>query len=128
MLTDDAHQDFNSNLKLLPPLRTDADKKVLIKALKEGVIDGITTDHNPIDVEHKNVEFDHALFGSIGLESCFGALNTLFTVEESIKFLTGLKSRFGIEEQPIEEGNTANLTLFEPETEWVFETTHIQSA
>lgn len=128
MLTDDTLQDFNSNLKLLPPLRTDADKKALIKALKDGIIDGITSDHNPIDVEHKKVEFDNALFGSIGLESSFGALNTLFSVEESIKFLTGLKSRFGIVEQPIEEGNIANLTLFEPETEWVFETKHIHSA
>jgi len=128
MLTDEALQEFNSNLKLMPPLRNEADKKALIKALKEGIIDGITSDHNPIDIEHKNVEFDHALFGSIGLESCFGALNTLFTVEESIQFLTGLKSRFGIEEQPIEEGNTANLTLFETESEWVFETKHIHSA
>lgn len=128
MLTDNALQEFNTNLKLLPPLRTESDKKALIKALKEGIIDGVTSDHNPIDVEHKKVEFDHALFGSIGMESCFGALNTLFSVEDSIKFLTGLKSRFGIEEHPIEEGNSANLTLFETESEWIFETGHIRSA
>ncbi len=127
ILTDEALHEFNSNLKLMPPLRNEADRKALIKALKEGIIDGVTSDHNPIDVEHKKVEFDQALFGSIGLESCFGALNTLFTVEQSIKFLTGLKSRFGIEDQPIEEGNTANLTLFETESEWVFETKHIHA-
>lgn len=128
MQTDDALLDFNSNLKLLPPLRTQEDKKALIKALREGVIDGVTSEHNPIDIEHKNVEFDNAMFGSIGLESCFGALNTLFEIEETITFLTRLKSRFGIPENSIEEGATANLTFFEPETSWTFEEKDIHSA
>lgn len=128
MQTDDALLDFNSNLKLLPPLRTQEDKKALIKALREGVIDGVTSEHNPIDIEHKNVEFDNAMFGSIGLESCFGALNTLFEIEETITFLTRLKSRFGIPENSIEEGATANLTFFDPETSWTFEEKDIHSA
>lgn len=127
ILTDDALQEFNSNLKLMPPLRTNEDKKELIRGLKEGVIDGVTSEHNPIDIEHKNVEFDNALFGSIGLESCFGALNTLFTIEETVLFLTRLKSRFGVKESPIEEGTEANLTLFEPTTEWTFEERNILS-
>lgn len=128
ILTDDALQEFNSNLKLLPPLRTDLDRNELIKGLKEGIIDGVTSEHNPIDIEHKNIEFDNALFGSIGLESCFGALNTLFPIEDTITFLTRLKSRFGIAENTIEEGAVANLTLFNPETPWTFEEKNILSA
>lgn len=127
-LTDNALLDFNSNLKLLPPLRNLEDQKALIDGLKEGVIDGVTSDHNPIDIEHKQIEFDNALFGSIGLESCFGALNTLFSTEDSISFLTRLKSRFGISETPIEEGSEVNITLFEPETLWTFEESDIHSA
>lgn len=127
MLTDDALQEFNSNLKLMPPLRAEDDKRALIKGLKEGIIDGVTSEHNPIDIEHKNVEFDNALFGSIGLESCFGALNTLFQIEDTIIFLTRLKSRFGIDEKTIEEGAEVNITLFDPETQWTFEESDIHS-
>ena len=127
ILTDDALQDFNSNLKLLPPLRTEDDKRALIKGLKEGIIDGVTSEHNPIDIEHKNVEFDNAMFGSIGLESCFGALNTLFPIEDTITFLTRLKSRFGIEEKTIEEGEEVNITLFDSEIQWTFEESDIHS-
>jgi dihydroorotase len=128
ILTDDALQEFNSNLKLLPPLRTEEDKKVLIKGLKEGIIDGVTSEHNPIDIEHKKVEFDNALFGSIGLESCFGALNTLFPIDDTITFLTRLKARFGIAENAIEEGIDVNLTLFDPEIKWTFEEKDILSS
>lgn len=120
LVTDDELQEFNSNLKLLPPLRTNEDKNELIAGLKEGVIDGVTSEHNPIDIEQKKVEFDNALFGSIGLESCFGALNTLFSIEETILYLTRLKPRFGISENTVEEGAVANLTLFDPDTPWTF--------
>ncbi len=128
MLNDDALIHFNTNLKLKPPLRTDIDKSALINALKEGIIDGITSDHNPIDVEHKKVEFDNALFGSIGLESCFGALNTMFSIEDSIQFLTGLKPIFGIESTPISEGEKVNISLFNPQEDWVFQEKDIVSS
>jgi len=120
LLTDDALESFNSNLKLLPPLRTKIDQKTLLKGLKDGTIDGVTSDHNPIDVEHKKMEFDHAMFGSIGLESCFGALQKVCNTTEAVNYLTGLKRIFGISEKPIEEGNNANFTLFNPDLEWTF--------
>ncbi|WP_339610633.1 dihydroorotase [uncultured Planktosalinus sp.] len=128
ILNDDALIDFNTNLKLKPPLRTDADKTALINALKEGIIDGVTSDHNPIDIEHKNVEFDNALFGSIGLESCFGALNTHFCLEDSIEFLTRLKVVFGIESSSISEGNKVNISLFNPNVTWKLEEKDIVSS
>lgn len=109
-------------------MRTDKDRKALLKGLKEGVVDGVTSDHNPIDVEHKRTEFDHALFGSIGLESCFGALLQLTDLETTIKGLTGLKTTFGLPHVSIEEGAVANLSLFNPDDTWIFEESHIHSS
>jgi dihydroorotase len=119
-LTDDTLESFDTNFKLMPPLRTNEDVKALLKGIKEGTIDGITSDHDPIDIEHKKVEFDHAYFGSIGLESCFGALNTLTDLETVIKTLTNLKSTFKIASEEIKEGNKASLALFNPTVEWTF--------
>ncbi|MDP2687146.1 MAG: dihydroorotase [Aequorivita sp.] len=118
VLTDAVLEDFDSSYKLLPPLRTKEDNKALLKGLKDGTIDGVTSDHNPIDVEHKKTEFDHAFFGSIGLEGFFGALNTVLGIEESVKALTGLKETFKISSEKIEEGNRAELTLFNPDGIW----------
>jgi len=119
-LTDDVLESFDTYYKLLPPLRTKKDVKALLKGLKDGTIDGVTSDHDPINVENKRIEFDRAHFGSIGLESCFGALLSVTELETTIQGLTGLKKVFGVQENPILEGETANLTLFTPETEWVF--------
>ena len=72
----------------MPPLRTKQDVEVLIDAVKDGTIDMVTSDHNPINIENKNIEFDFAAYGSIGLESAFGALNTMFTIKKTIAILT----------------------------------------
>ncbi len=127
VLTDDVLETFDSNYKLLPPLRTKTDIKALLKGLKEGVIDGVTSDHNPIDIENKKTEFDHAYYGSIGLESCFGALNKVLDTEAVIKMLTGLKETFNIPQHTIKEGNQADLSLFNPNEEWVFSEKNIVS-
>jgi len=119
-LTDDALQSFDTRYKVLPPLRTKKDIQAIIKGLKDGTIDGVTSDHNPMDVEHKNTEFDHAEFGSIGLESCFGALHSVMDMEAAISALNGLKNIFGIASHDLSEGNTANITLFDPNKEWTF--------
>ncbi len=114
-LTDDELEGFDTNFKVLPPLRTQQHVKALLKGLKEGTIDGVTSNHDPRIIEDKKTEFDHAAFGSIGLESCFGALNQVTDLETTIKALNGLKNRFGIEMFPLIEGTKANLTLFNPE-------------
>lgn len=119
-LTDNVLESFDTNFKLMPPLRTTNDTKALIKALKEGIIDGVTSDHNPIDIEHKNIEFEHAKFGSIGLESCFGALNSVVNVEEAVLALTNLKYIFKVPISNIEVGNIADLSLFDPKVTWKF--------
>jgi len=121
VLTDSELFSFNTNTKVLPPLRTQTDNKALIKGLNEGVIDIITSDHNPIDIEHKNLEYVGAKFGTIGLESLFGALNKKVDIDTLINCLTiNPKKIFNIENSPINEGEKANLTLFNPEFEYKF--------
>ena len=80
----------------------------------------VTTDHNPIDIEEKKIEFDHANYGSIGLESAFGALQSIFTTKKTIDVLTKGKARFSVEQSPINEGSSANMTLFNPDTKYTF--------
>jgi dihydroorotase len=126
ILTDKVLESFDTNHKLLPPLRTSQDIKALKKGLKEGTIDMVTSDHNPIDIEHKKIEFDHAKYGSIGLESCFGALQKATDLETAIQALTK-QAVFNISQSSITQGEKACITLFDPSVEWVFEKEHIIS-
>lgn len=126
--TDEALHDFDTNFKLLPPLRTKKDIVALKKGLADGTIDLITSDHNPIDIEHKKVEFDHAMYGSIGLESAFGALNSLFDTATAVTLLTKGKSMYGIAPNSIAVGQKAELTLFDPMPRYQFNDAHIYSS
>ncbi|MDR6967355.1 dihydroorotase [Flavobacterium arsenatis] len=121
VLTDEKLEEFDTRFKVTPPLRTEADRKALIKGVKDSTIDMITSDHNPMDIEHKKMEFDLAKNGTIGLESAFGALMTVLPLEIIVEKLTSGRTIFSIENQPIEENKKANLTLFSPEDEWIFE-------
>ena len=123
-LTDDVLESFDTNYKLMPPLRTPQDVKALKKGLKEGTIDMVTSDHNPIDIENKKIEFDHAKYGSIGLESCFGALQKATDLETAIQVLTQ-QSVFNISQSSITKGEKATITLFDPSLQWEFEKEHI---
>ena len=120
VLNDEKLEGFDTRYKISPPLRTDIDRKALLKGIKDGTIDMITSDHNPIDIEHKKMEFDGAKSGTIGLESAFGALMTVLPLEIIIEKLTAGKETFGIEIQTINEGSKANITLFNPEPKSVF--------
>lgn len=113
-LTDEALQGFDTRFKVSPPLREESDRKALIEAVLDGTIDMITSDHNPIDIEHKKMEFDMAMNGTIGLESAFGALQTVLPTEVIVEKFTAGKLIFGIESSKIEKGAKANLTLFTP--------------
>lgn len=128
MLTDDVLEDFETNYKVLPPLRTSKDTKELIKGVQNGTIDWVTSDHTPLNIELKKVEFDNADYGTIGLESSFGALNKIFGLEKTIEVLTRGRDAFGIETTEIKEGVKANLTLFDPNTEFTFSKDNILSS
>lgn len=127
MYTDTLLADFDTNFKTLPPLRAKEDSKELIKGIKNGTIDFVTTDHSPLNIELKQVEFDHAAYGTIGLESAFGALQTVFNLEDTITLLTKGRTTFGLETNTIKEGEPASITLFEPETAYTFANEHILS-
>ena len=118
---DECLTDFDTNFKVNPPLRTASDIEALIQGVKDGTIDMVTSDHNPIDIEYKKIEFDYAKNGTIGLESAFGALNTLFTTKKAVQLLTKGKSRFGLDTTSIKIGSKADLSLFNPSETYVFE-------
>lgn len=124
---DDALNDFNTHFKVSPPLRTQEDINALIEGVKDGTIDMVTSDHTPIDIEQKKIEFDHAEYGTIGLESAFGALQNIFTLKKTIDVLTRGKSRFGLKNTTINNGNTLNITLFNPDTQYEFSKSDIIS-
>ena len=127
-LSDDELHGFDSNYKVNPPLRTKTDIKGLLKGIKSGVIDIITSDHNPIDIEHKKLEFSEAKDGTIGLESAFGAINSVLDLEDFIENITSKpKAIFGLENYSIQENNKAEITLFNPENEYDFTKKHILS-
>jgi dihydroorotase len=120
IFTDEVLTDFDSRFKVAPPLRPDTERQALIEGVLDGTIDMITSDHNPIDIENKKLEFDIAKDGTIGFESAFGALQTVLPLEVIIeKFIAG-KAIFGLNETSIKEGAVASFTLFNPEEEWVF--------
>lgn len=120
-LTDEELNEFDSNFKTAPPLRTKQDIKALQEGVKTGVIDIITSDHNPIDIEHKKVEFSEAKDGVIGLESAFSAINSVLEISEYIDCITtNPKTIFGIPNLELKEGEKADITLFNPEGETTF--------
>jgi dihydroorotase len=124
---DEKLKNFDTRFKVLPPIRSEVHRKALLKGLDEGIIDFVTSDHTPIDIDNKKTDFVNSLFGSTGLESFFGALNSLFSTEKSIDILTKNKNIFGITENKIEEGEVANLTLFDPNHKYTFTKEHITS-
>ncbi len=127
VLTDEKLSEFDTRLKVSPPLRDEKTRKALVQGVLDGTIDMITSDHNPIDIEHKKMEFDLAKNGTIGLESAFGALLNVLPLDVIISKLSNGKGTFGIENSSITEGSTADLTFFNPTSEWTFTKENILS-
>ncbi len=128
---DDLHQ-YDTNLKTLPPLRSKEDQLALIEALKDGAVQAVTTDHTPVDIENKRCEFDRAAFGMITMESFFGALWSIMEKQLSLEKIIELialnpRSILQLEIPVIEEGNWAELTLFDPGEEYIFDQSMLES-
>lgn len=123
--TDDILRGFDTNYKVMPPLREELDRQALIEGLADGTIDFISTNHTPIDEEGKSLEFPYADYGAIGLETTFGLLNQFLhdklTIQDIIRFLA-IQPRqvLGLEIPQIAEGTKANLTIFDAEKTWTF--------
>ncbi len=120
VLTDEKLDGFDTRYKVSPPLRTEADRQALLTGVIDNTIDCITSDHNPMDIEHKKMEFDLAKNGTIGLESAFGALLTVLPLEKVIEKLTSGDIVLNIEKQVIDINSKANLSLFEIGSNWIF--------
>ena len=133
LLDDSELEGFDTNYKVNPPLRTKDDIDALKKGIADGTIDVIVSDHNPQDIESKDLEFDHADNGMIGLESCFGVLNmalsSKLSLENIIDTLTkNPRTILGLDALSVKEGAEANLTLFNPTKKYLFGKSHIVAA
>jgi len=127
---DQALLEYNTNFKVAPPIRTEDDRKELIKAVKDGTFDCIATDHAPHTIEEKEATFESAAFGMIGLESCFGAVNKVLDMplKELLKLLTVNPRRvMGFEDDLFKIGCAAELTILDPDLEWIFKEQNIYS-
>lgn len=125
-------EDFDSHYKVKPPLRTKEDIKALKQGLKDGTIDAICSQHTPEDLEHKQVEFEIAAYGMIGLQTAFALANKavgkeLTTTGLVEKLAINPRKILGVEVPQIKEGAKANLTLFDTEKEWTLEAKAILS-
>ncbi len=123
VFTDNDLLDFDTNFKVNPPLRSEADRKALISGLTDGTIDAIVSDHQPQDTESKKLEFDLADFGMISLQTLFSSLIGIEELDISLiveKISNSPKKILGLPEVKIEEGAPADLTLFSPVHKWSF--------
>ncbi|GAA4830782.1 dihydroorotase [Algivirga pacifica] len=130
--TDEDLASFDTNLKVKPPFRGQTDRQRLWEGIQEGVIDAISSNHVPQDEESKNLEFDLADFGMLGLETAFAAIMSRKPEEVSTatvieKLTTGPRGILKQEATSIEEGAEAILTIFSEEEEWTVTREDIKS-
>lgn len=126
---DEDLKDYDTNLKVNPPLRIKKDRDALRKGVATGVIDFIASHHQPQDWDHKVCEFQYAQNGMEGLESVFGAAGVCgITADQFITMQTeNIRSIFNVRLPSFTEGENANLTLFLPEEEYIFKEENIVS-
>ncbi len=124
-LTHEAVRSLDSNVKMNPPLRAEADRQALIEGLRAGTIGAIATDHAPHARHEKEVPFEAAPFGVTGLETAFSALYThlvepgLVSIETLLERMSAGPARiYGLEPPRIAVGATANLVLLDERASW----------
>jgi dihydroorotase len=129
--TDEDLTDYDTNLKVNPPLRSKEDQQALKQALLDGTVDCIATHHLPQDIDHKIVEFEYAHFGMVGLETGFAVIRTCFPelgLEKIIELLaTKPRSVFDLQKDSINKNSAACLTLFLPDVKWTVNDLHSKS-
>lgn len=132
-LTDDAVRGYDTNAKMNPPLRTADDVAAVKEALKDGTIDAIATDHAPHHLDEKDVEFNEALNGIVGLETSLPL--SLRLVEEGVLTLPALVEKMscnpakilGINRGTLKLGAVADITVIDPSAEWTVEADKLAS-
>ena len=123
-LTDEEVRSLDSRFKMNPPLRAEVDRQALIDGLRSGAIDCIATDHAPHASEEKEVPFEQAAMGVIGLETAFAAIYTelvlpgVLDLATVVERFSGGADPFGFAAPRIAPGAEANLVLIDTEAEW----------
>lgn len=125
-LTDEALGSYDTNTKVNPPLRSEEDRKAVIEGIKKGIIDIIATDHAPHHEREKNVEFNFAPSGIVGLETALPLVLKLYhekhiSIDQIVSLLTKGYSIFGIEGGVLEAGKSADITIFDPNYQWTID-------
>ena len=133
-LTDEAVKGYNTNTKMNPPLRTQEDVNAMLEGLKDGTIDCIASDHAPHSLEEKEMEFEFAPNGIVGLETQIGlALTELYhkkvlTIEQLVeKFAINPRKILNIHVPKFEVGETANFTIFDVNEIWSVDISQFKS-
>lgn len=125
VFTEELLSDFDSNYKVKPPLRGKADVKALINGLKEGVVDAVSSQHRPHEIEFKDVEFEIAAYGIISLQTVLPLLIKAGLDAEQIAEKLAINPRIvlGIHPPVIEIGAEANFTVYDPAKAWEYNAT-----
>jgi dihydroorotase len=129
VLTDEALTGFDSQYKVKPPLRTQDDVDALIAGLKDGTIDAIVSQHTPHEIEFKDVEFEVAEYGMIGLQTAFSlAIKAGLDINLIVqKMAISPREILNIDIPVIAEGQLANLVLLDKDEEWEYSTKNNRS-
>lgn len=124
-------QDYDSNLKVNPPLRTTEDREALRKAVADGTVDCIASHHLPHEYDSKVLEFEYAKYGMTGLETAYSVLNTALSGISQESLVDLLSSRpaalFGKKVSPIQEKGNAAIALFHPNQSWTVKESDLKS-
>jgi len=131
-LTDEDVKDYNTNFKMNPPLRSREDRQAIIEGLADGTIDMIASDHAPHSVIEKDVEFDMAAFGIIGLETSLSlslklVQDKILTLEELINKMSKHPAKLIKLNNDIKPGNRADLTIIDPEMSYAIDPEKFES-
>ncbi|SFG89629.1 dihydroorotase [Pedobacter insulae] len=128
-MTEDLLNEFDSNYKVKPPLRSKSDVKALLTGLKDGTIDAVCTQHRPHEIEFKDVEFEQASYGIITLQTALPLLLVAGLSPGMIaeKLSINPRNLLGLKVPSINIGEIANLTAYHPEEEWLFDATTNES-
>ncbi len=128
LFSDDDLKNYDTNLKVDPPLRTKEDVAALQQGLKDGIIDCVASHHLPQQPDDKECEFEYAKNGMISLQNVFGVMSALLPLEELISMLTiAPRKIFHINSPEITIGAAASLTMFVPEETYIFDRSMIRS-
>ncbi|MFZ3089392.1 MAG: dihydroorotase [Nitrospirota bacterium] len=132
-LTEENVIGYNTNAKVNPPLRTAEDIKAIKAGLKDGTIDIIASDHAPHASHEKEIEFDYASFGMIGLETSLSLILNLvnegvLTISSAVSMITINPARLlKINKGSLKEGSDADLTIIDTDKEWVVDVNNLKS-